>query len=188
MNWFTIKAFVNKIKKENMNKDFNTKPGFVERRMAQLENEIQKLKAELNEWEGMAPVNGMGAFARQTRIKELKARIAELENPFIDDPNDLTIDAYNENAVINEYFDLVSNHDYTYYHSDDNDELIGDFTAGRQSENRIEVMIHTLCAMVGYDAERLLEETLEAVPEQYTNGLTHKTIRNWFTHYIENKQ
>ncbi len=59
MNWFSIKAFVNKIKKENMNKDFNTKPGFVERRMAQLENEIQKLKAELNEWEGMAPVNAL---------------------------------------------------------------------------------------------------------------------------------
>jgi hypothetical protein len=188
MNWFSIKAFVNKIKKENMNKDFNTKPGFVERRMAQLENEIKKLKAELNEWEGMAPVNGMGAFARQIRIKELKARIAELENPFIDDPNEFTTDVYNENSGVNEYFDLVRFHDYTYYFSDDEGEYLGDYDMGRQSEKRIEEMIHTLCAMVGYDAERLLEETLEAVPEQYTNGLTHKTIRNWFTHYIENKQ
>lgn len=79
MNWFSIKAFVNKIKTESMNKDFNTKPGFVEKRMAQLEAEIKKLKTELKEWEDYQPVNGMGSLARQTKIDSLKKQISEYE-------------------------------------------------------------------------------------------------------------
>lgn len=75
MNWFQIKAFVNKLKTENMNKDFNTKPGFVEKRMAQFEAELKKLKAELKEWEEYQPVNNMGKLARQTKIESLTNQI-----------------------------------------------------------------------------------------------------------------
>ena len=75
MNWFQIKAFVNKLKTENMNNDFNTKPGFVEKRMAQFEAELKKLKAELKEWEEYQPVNNMGKLARQTKIESLTNQI-----------------------------------------------------------------------------------------------------------------
>jgi hypothetical protein len=36
------------------------------------------------------------------------------------------------------------------------------------------------------DAERLLENCLYEREEQYTDGLTHKTIRGWFEPYVEN--
>jgi len=42
-----------------------------------------------------------------------------------------------------------------------------------------------LCANFREDAIQLLEDCINAVDEQYTNGLTHRTIRNWFTDYVE---
>ena len=66
MNWFQIKAFVNKLKTNSMNKDTKTK--------------VQILKDELEYWNEYEPVNGMGKFARKTRIDSLTNQIRVLED------------------------------------------------------------------------------------------------------------
>lgn len=97
------------------------------------------------------------------------------------DPNNDT-DVYNENGMLNEYFDMIKSHDYSHMFSDDNRSWL----AGTNSEKRIQQLIHALCTLIRYDAERLLEDSLYEVNEQYVDGLTHKTIRNWFKPYVEN--
>jgi hypothetical protein len=41
---------------------------------------INELKKELKQWQEMTPVNGMGKYARQTKIDSLKSKINELED------------------------------------------------------------------------------------------------------------
>lgn len=100
--------------------------------------------------------------------------------PFTDlgDLNDT--DAYNENGMLNEYFDMIKRHDYSYMYSDDNRWYI----SGTKSEKRIQEMIHALCTILRVDAERLLEDSISEVDEGYTDGLTHRTIRSWFKDYV----
>jgi len=97
------------------------------------------------------------------------------------DPNNDT-DAYNENNMIDSLIDMVVKHDYSYQFSDDDRW----YSSGVQSEKRIKELLHALVTIVRVDAERLLEDCLVERDEQYTNGLTHKTIRNWFEPYVEN--
>ncbi len=75
---------------------------------------------------------------------------------------------------------MVQKHDYSHMFSDDNRA----WEAGMQNENGIKAKIHSLFIYHGQDMEALYNEVLEAVPEQYTNGLTHNTIKNWFINYI----
>lgn len=98
---------------------------------------------------------------------------------FSNDPNNDT-DAYNENGMLNEYFDMIKRHDYSYMYSDDNRW----YMSGTKSEKRIQEMIHALCTILRVDAERLLEDSLSEVNEQYVDGLTHKVIHGWFNNYI----
>jgi len=98
---------------------------------------------------------------------------------FSNDPNNDT-DAYNENGMLNEYFDMIKRHDYSYMYSDDNRYYIG----GERSEKRIQEMIHALCTIIRVDAERLLEDSLSEVEEGFVDGLTHKTIKSWFKDYV----
>ncbi len=100
---------------------------------------------------------------------------------FSNDPNNDT-DAYNENSILNQYFDMIKKHDYSYMYSDDSRW----YNSGDRSEKQIMELIHVLCTIVRVDAERLLEDSLYEVNEQYVDGLTHKTIRNWFKPYVEN--
>jgi hypothetical protein len=100
---------------------------------------------------------------------------------FSNDPNNDT-DAYNENSILNQYFDMIKKHDYSYMYSDDSRW----YNSGDRSEKQIMELIHVLCTIVRVDAERLLEDSLYEVNEQYTDGLTHKTIRGWFDAYVEN--
>ena len=165
MNYFQITAFVNRLKQ---NKTMST---------------ITELKKELEQWKNTAPVNGMGAYARQTKIDNLTKQINDMENPFSNDPNDLTVDAYNENSMLNEYYDAILKHDYSYEYSDD----MGCWRAGNKSEKRIVELVHALCGIIRYDAERLLEDSLAHVSEGYTDGLTHRTIRKWFTNFVNNE-
>jgi hypothetical protein len=103
-------------------------------------------------------------------------------NEFLsNDPKNHT-DAYNENAMLNEYFDKIKSHDYSYQFSDDHRW----WERGTNSENCIKEMIHALCTIVRVDAEGLLEDSLYEVNEEYVGGLTHKTIRSWFKPYVEN--
>ena len=71
------------------------------------------------------------------------------------DPNNDT-DVYNENGMLNEYFDMIKSHDYSHMFSDDNRSWL----AGSKSEKRIQQLIHALCTLIRYDAERLLEMVL----------------------------
>lgn len=100
---------------------------------------------------------------------------------FSNDPNNDT-DVYNENSMINELMYNVVRHDYSHMFSDDSRWYSG----GVSSENRIKELIHALVSFARVDAERLLEDCLYERDEQYTDGLTHKTIRGWFKPYVDN--
>lgn len=105
-----------------------------------------------------------------------------MSNNFINDPNEFTTDMLSEDSLMNEYFDMIKGHDYSHMFSDDNRSWL----SGQRSEKRIQELIHTLCTIVRTDAERLLEDSLYEVNEQYVDGLTHKTIRNWFKPFVQN--
>lgn len=100
---------------------------------------------------------------------------------FSNDPHN-DIDAYNENNMIDGLIDMVIDHDYSYQFSDDD----RSYRSGTASERKITELIHALCTIKRLDAERLLEDCLYNRSEQYVDGLTHNTIRNWFKPYVEN--
>ena len=75
---------------------------------------------------------------------------------------------------------MVQNHDYSHMFSDSH----GAWEAGMQSENQIKAKIHALFIYHREDMTQLYEDCLSVRPEQYTDGLTHKTIKNWFSTYI----
>lgn len=93
---------------------------------------------------------------------------------------DFQVEAYNENAMINELLDRIEKHDYSYMMSDDH----RSWMSGTKSEKTIEQLIHSLCTIMRVDANELLNDCLEARSEQYIDGLTHKVIRGWFAPYI----
>lgn len=99
-----------------------------------------------------------------------------MNNPFIDDAYD------EESKLYNQFLDEVINHDYSHMFSDDDRW----YSAGVISENHIKEKLHALVSICRYDAEELLEECIYQRDEQYTDGLTHKTIRGWFKPYVEN--
>jgi len=76
--------------------------------------------------------------------------------------------------------DMVQKHDYSHMFSDSHNV----WQAGYQIENQIKAKIHALFTYHREDMEALYNEVLELVPEQYIDGLTHKTIKNWFSTYI----
>jgi len=100
---------------------------------------------------------------------------------FSNDPNSET-DVYNERSLINELSYMVEHHDYSHQFSDDNRHYI----SGERSEKKIQELIHSLVTICRVDADLLLEDCLYERDEQYLNGLTHKTIRNWFKPYVDN--
>ena len=93
---------------------------------------------------------------------------------------DFQVEAYNENAMINELLDKVEKHDYSYMYSDDNRW----YMSGEASEREIQQLIHSLCSVMKVDAMGLLNDCFEVRSEQYVDGLTHKVIRGWFKPYI----
>jgi hypothetical protein len=71
-------------------------------------------------------------------------------------------------------------HDYSYMMSDSHNS----WERGMRSEKEIQAKVHALCAIHREDAQALLSEVLEAVPEQYIDGLTHRVIHSWFSPYV----
>ena len=80
----------------------------------------------------------------------------------------------------NELFTLVHGHDYSHMFSDSHSA----WEAGMKNENLIKAKIHAIFTYHREDMENLYYECLNVRPEQYTDGLTHKTIKNWFNTYI----
>ena len=79
-----------------------------------------------------------------------------------------------------ELLEMVQAHDYSHMFSDSHNV----WQAGYQIENQIKAKIHALFTYHREDMTQLYEDCLEARPEQYNNGLTHNTIKNWFNTYI----
>ena len=84
-----------------------------------------------------------------------------------------------EQVLLDEFMMMVKNHDYSYQFSDDHRSWV----SGDRSEKRITELVHSLCSVMKVDADSLLLEVSDTVPEQYIDGLTHKVIRGWFTMY-----
>ena len=106
-----------------------------------------------------------------------------MNNNFINDPNEFTTDTLSEDSLINQYFDMIKGHDYSYMYSDDNRSWL----SGTKSEKQIKELLHALISVCRVDAERLLEDSISEVKEQCIDGLTHKVIKGWFDNYIETK-
>jgi len=112
------------------------------------------------------------AFAQNLKNKNMN-------NNFINDPNN-DLDVMNESSLTNQYFDAIKKHDYSYMFSDDNRW----YEAGHKNENHIKELLHGLIGICRVDAERLLEDSLSEVKEQFVDGLTHKVINQWFEPYL----
>jgi len=109
MNNTLIRAFIKKIKSENMNSDFKTKPGFVEKRMKQFADRLEQLKTELKEWEDVVPVNNMGKWSRQTKIDNLKS---EIESMIEDIGPDYDSAGFTEDdRIVDNQYRVISNED-----------------------------------------------------------------------------
>ena len=76
--------------------------------------------------------------------------------------------------------DMVQQHDYSYMYSDDH----RSWASGMKVEKEIQAKIHALCAVHREDAMELWNDCLRVRPEQYIDGLTYTTIKNWFSTYI----
>lgn len=103
-----------------------------------------------------------------------------MNNNFINDPNEFTTDRLSEDSLINQYFDMIKGHDYSYMFSDDNRSWL----AGTKSEKQIKELIHSLISICKVDAEQLYEDSLSEVTEQYVDGLCHRIIKGWFNDYL----
>lgn len=76
--------------------------------------------------------------------------------------------------------EMVQAHDYSHMFSDSHYA----WEAGNKVENWIKAKIHALFIYHREDMTQLYKDCLSVRPEQYTDGLTHKTIKNWFSTYI----
>lgn len=103
-----------------------------------------------------------------------------MNNNFMNDPNEFTTDNLSEDSLINQYFDAIHTHDYSYMFSDDNRSWL----AGTKSEKHIKELIHSLISICRVDAEQLYEDSLSEVTEQYVDGLCHRIIKGWFNDYL----
>lgn len=79
-----------------------------------------------------------------------------------------------------ELLDMVQKHDYSYMMSDDHRA----WERGMLFEKQIEAKIHSLCVVHMENPISLMAECSVVRDEQYTNGLTHKTIYGWFSKYM----
>ncbi len=82
--------------------------------------------------------------------------------------------------IHSDLLDMVQRHDYSYMMSDDH----RSWESGMRYEKEIQAKIHALCGIHREDADGLYKEVIGIVQEQYTDGLTHKVIKGWFTPYI----
>ena len=85
------------------------------------------------------------------------------------------------NQIREDLLQLVQRHDYSHMMSDSNSV----WESGMREAKLIEAKIHAMCTIHREDAEQLYRECIDIRPEQYIDGLTHKTINIWFRPYID---
>ncbi len=113
-----------------------------------------------------------------------------MKNVFYDTPQDkveqpkrevfATIEHEDEAIILSNLLDDVYVQDYSYIMSDD----AKVYERGKRHEARIEKAIDILVFHLKNDPITLLKQLLECRSEQFIDGLTHKTIKSWFTKYM----
>jgi len=76
--------------------------------------------------------------------------------------------------------DYVMEHDYSYQFSEDRNV----YRNGKDNETLIKSKIKELVMTYNIKPEGLLSDCLNNRSEQYDNGLTHTTIKQWFSPYL----
>lgn len=88
-------------------------------------------------------------------------------------------DGNREKTLADMLIDDVIVFDYSYGFSDDYRAI----SAGERAEERIGQLMYA-CNSEGMDMEGLYMDCISNRREQYVDGLTHKTIKGWFSPYI----
>lgn len=91
-----------------------------------------------------------------------------------------TIDHEDEAIILSNLLDDVYVHDFSYMMSDDPKV----YTRGKRHQDQILESIDVLIVELRVDAVGLCRQLLSSRPEQYTDGLTHRTIKGWFSQYM----
>lgn len=91
-----------------------------------------------------------------------------------------TIDYDDEAIILSNLLDDVYVHDYSYMMSDDE----RTYRYGKRNQDKILEAIDVLIVELRVDAVSLCKQLLECRGEQYTDGLTHRTIKGWFAQYM----
>lgn len=140
-------------------------------------NNIERIEKEIHYWKNeFVPSGNMGKWGRQVRLDSLNEALRLAEKAEQDNQS--------EDDLTDELLETIKWHDYSYMFSDDDRY----WRSGTESEKRIKELVHSLIAVFKADGEKLLEDCLDSVPEQYVDGLTHKTIRGWFRNYLFNNE
>ena len=91
-----------------------------------------------------------------------------------------TIDYDDEAIILSNLLDDVYVHDFSYMMSDDE----RTYRYGKRNQDKILEAIDVLIVELRVDAVSLCKQLLECRSEQYTDGLTHRTIKGWFSQYM----
>jgi hypothetical protein len=106
--------------------------------------------------------------------------IYKMEQPIIEKPKTYATMIHDETIILSDLLDSVYVHDYSYIMSDD----MRAWTRGNSNECHIKDLIDILITELCVKPIDLLRQLLECRSEQYTDGLTHKTIKGWFAIYM----
>lgn len=87
---------------------------------------------------------------------------------------------HDEAIILSDLLDSVYVHDYSYMMSDD----MRAWERGKNNERHIKDLIDILITELYVKPIDLLKQLLECKAEQYTDGLTHNTIKGWFAIYM----
>lgn len=91
-----------------------------------------------------------------------------------------TIDHDDEAVILSNLLDDVYVHDYSYMMSDDE----RTYRYGKHNQDKILEAIDVLIVELRVEPIVLCKQLLECRPEQYKDGLTHRTIKGWFAQYM----
>jgi len=87
----------------------------------------------------------------------------------------------NKDDTLKAFLNLILSHDYSYNYSDDHRA----YSRGQDEYKKLQELLEALITEFKYVPETLLADCLATRTEQFTDGLTHRIIRNLFDKYIK---